>query len=168
MIQPGTDSVPDGASASNIFVVSETFQSNRKIGSVVQTFRVQQSQLGDHKIINRTILQSLYMLQRAARTFVRTVTDIFAPFQSQRKVKAYKIVGQTLYLSQTVVGAFGKPAINTFAMTQAATYTARRNLTSTQTFSPVSSGKGYLPDPCFIGTPTVSIGGPNGEPDYIF
>jgi hypothetical protein len=173
MIQPGLDNstednaaIPEGISVDQTLVIGELLQTNSKIARLLQTFQMYDVGFANPTIINRTISQLFSMFQRQGRSTSQSVTDIFAPFQSQGKVKSYDIIQQTLNLVQTLAVDLAKPMLNTLVMTQAAVYTAERNLAVPQTYSPNSHGKGYKINANFIGTPTISIGGANGTPSY--
>lgn len=168
MYEPPEIPVPQGVTASNTIVFLEALRNNRKTGTGLHSLDLSQYVVGRHSIVNKSIFDSFYMSQRGARAVMQHVTQILAMWDSSQKIRSYDVVSQSLSIIQTLIGKLAKPGLNTLAMQQAATYTARRNITTNQTFIPRSHSKIYKMNPNFNAIAPTVLSGPNGSPEYTF
>jgi hypothetical protein len=159
---------PQGLSIQDTLVFMEAIKINQKFEIVKNYFELNEYTNGDSSIINKTIVDWLYMTQHGARATTQTITQIFAMWDSSNKIKSYDIVTHNLNLIQTVIGLLAKPGNSTFTMNQIASYVAHRNINVPQTFTPKSYGKGYITDPNFNALTPVVLGGPNGSQEFVF
>lgn len=168
MVQGGRPNNMFGGTFKHQIVFSDRVRCNHLFAIAGNILQISQSVEFQRSVTNIDITQSLMMSHGAAKSSRQDVTQFLGMWQSATIVRAYEQVEQSLQITQSVLATVAKPGTSTLNLSHSVSYTVVRNLIVTQTLNLNSDGAGYLANPNFISSETISISGPNSSPEDVF